>query len=217
MGRKTKRNEKGSADLESVQKEPEQQLAAGTRDEELEGDFKEYEDLITAEINDLMQKIRHGLLSLEGYSLDLKRQPGKDLIDISLMFGFRDQLLEIEDHLVEKLDMIKFCNSEYRLHYENNGGTAEPLRKEVEQSLVQLRKRAYGIPRLLTANEVAVILGINEDEVNNLAHEGKLGHVELTESKKAYTMDLVAEFIKGETYRRHWRWDEIKLEVESFG
>jgi hypothetical protein len=73
------------------------------------------------------------------------------------------------------------------------------------------------IPRLLTADDVGEILGITAEEVNHLADEGKLGHVELTDTKKAYTMDLVAEFVERETYRRHWRWDEIKLEVESFG
>jgi hypothetical protein len=78
-------------------------------------------------------------------------------------------------------------------------------------------KECIVIPRLLTADDVGEILGITAEEVNHLADEGKLGHVELTDTKKAYIMDLVAEFIEGETYRRHWRWDEIKLEVESFG
>ena len=73
------------------------------------------------------------------------------------------------------------------------------------------------IPKLLTAEDVGEILGITADEVNHLADEGKLGHVELTDTKKSYTMDLVAEFIDGETYRRHWRWDNMKLEVESYG
>jgi|GEM_PF-6359523 len=78
-------------------------------------------------------------------------------------------------------------------------------------------KESIVIPRLLTADEVAEIIGITAEEVDHLAVEGKLGHVELTDTKKAYTMDLIAEFIEGETYRRHWRWDDIKLEVESYG
>ena len=133
------------------------------------------------------------------------------------MFSFRDQLLAIGDHLFKKLDLIKLSISQYRQDYEDIGGTAELLRKEVEQSLVQLKTQAHGIPRLLSADDVGEILGISGEEVNNLAEQGKLGCVELTDNKRAYTMDLVAEFIEGETYHRSWRWDEIKSECENFG
>ncbi len=78
-------------------------------------------------------------------------------------------------------------------------------------------KESIVIPKLLTADDVAETIGITAQEVDHLADGGKLGHVKLTDTKKAYTMDLVAEFIDGETYRRSWRWDEIKLECESFG
>ncbi len=78
-------------------------------------------------------------------------------------------------------------------------------------------KEDFVIPRLLTAEDVGEILGITGEEVNHLAYEGKIGHVELTETKKAYTMDLVAEFIEAETYSRDWKWDEIKAEVEAYG
>jgi hypothetical protein len=217
MVRKTKKNEKACADSELAQKGTEQRFTGDTRDQELAGDFREYEKSVTAEINDSMRRIRHGLLALDQYSLDLKRQPGKDIIDISLMFRFRDELVEIGDHLFDKLDLIKFSNSTYREHYESTGGTADLLRKEVQQSLIQSRSRNHGIPTLLTADDVAKILGITGEEVDNLANEGRLGYVELTDKKKAYTMDLIAEFIEGETYRRSWRWDEIKLEVESYG
>ncbi|MGO9571034.1 MAG: hypothetical protein ACLP5H_26215 [Desulfomonilaceae bacterium] len=72
------------------------------------------------------------------------------------------------------------------------------------------KKQANGkedivIPRLLTAEDVAEILGITAEEVDHLADDARLGHVALTDTKKAYTMDLVAEFIEGETYGRHWR------------
>jgi hypothetical protein len=71
--------------------------------------------------------------------------------------------------------------------------------------------------RLLSANEVGKMLGITEQEVSELAEEERIGYVRLTETKKAYTMELVAEFVKGETYQRSWRWDEIKSKVEAFG
>jgi hypothetical protein len=71
--------------------------------------------------------------------------------------------------------------------------------------------------RLLSANEVGTMLGITEQEVNELAEEERIGYVRLTETKKAYTMELVAEFVEAETYRRSWRWDEIKSKVEAFG
>jgi hypothetical protein len=77
-------------------------------------------------------------------------------------------------------------------------------------------EESIAIPRLLTADEVAEILGITAEEVDHLADDARLGHVALTDTKKAYTMDLVAEFIEGETYGRHWRWDEMKLECENF-
>ena len=51
------------------------------------------------------------------------------------------------------------------------------------------------IPRLLSAQEVGEILGISERAVNRLVREGRLGYVRLTGSKKAFTLDLVGEFI----------------------
>jgi hypothetical protein len=72
-------------------------------------------------------------------------------------------------------------------------------RREQKQANVE---EGIVIPRLLTADDVAEILGITAEEVDHLANKGKLGHVALTDTKKAYTMDLVAEFVEGETYRR---------------
>jgi hypothetical protein len=95
--------------------------------------------------------------------------------------------------------------------------TRRALRMPKREQKQAEEKEDIVIPRLLTAEDVGEILGITAEEVDHLADEGKMGHVELTDTKKAYTMDLVAEFIEGETYRRHWRWDQMKSECEDFG
>jgi hypothetical protein len=95
--------------------------------------------------------------------------------------------------------------------------TRRALRMPQKEQKQSNEQECIVIPRLLTADDVAEILGITAEEVDHLADEGKLGHVELTHTKKAYTMDLVAEFIEGETYQRSWRWDQIKAECENFG
>jgi hypothetical protein len=83
---------------------------------------------------------------------------------------------------------------------ENKGALRMP--KEGQKRMIE--KESIVIPRLLTADEVAEILGITAEEVDHLADDARLGHVALTDTKKAYTMDLVADFIEGETYGRHW-------------
>jgi hypothetical protein len=88
---------------------------------------------------------------------------------------------------------------------------------EIAQNGQKLLSEPASTRRLLSANEVGKMLGITEQEVHELAEEDRMGYVRLTETKKAYTMELVAEFIEAETYRRSWRWDEIKSKVEAFG
>ncbi|MFC1833219.1 hypothetical protein ACFL2Q_00625 [Thermodesulfobacteriota bacterium] len=221
MARKTKTNEKGSTKSKLLKKNTEQELtnnpSSDMRDQELMDDFEEYRSYITNEINILMQRIRHAMFSIEDYGLSLKGQQGQRLVDISLMFSFRDQLVEVADQLSEKLDMIRLYDSYCRDCYDSTDGMADLMRKEIAQSLVESRSRLFGIPKLMTSEDVAEILGISDEEVNHLASEGRIGFVELTATKKAYTMGLVAEFIEGETYRRSWRWDQIKSECENFG
>lgn len=88
---------------------------------------------------------------------------------------------------------------------------------KISQNGQKLLPEPASTHRLLSANEVGKMLGITEQEVNELAEEERIGYVRLTDTKKAYTMELVAEFLKGEAYRRSWRWDEIKSAVEAFG
>jgi len=61
--------------------------------------------------------------------------------------------------------------------------------------------------RLLTAEDVGRILGIDAKTVNKLAKEGKMGCIEITEQKRLFTKELLDEFIKGQTCRRHYAWD----------
>jgi hypothetical protein len=88
---------------------------------------------------------------------------------------------------------------------------------EMAQNGQKLLPEPASAHRLLSANEVGTMLGITWQEVNELAEEERIEYVRLTETKKAYTMELVAEFVEAETYRRSWRWDEIKSKVEAFG
>ncbi len=60
------------------------------------------------------------------------------------------------------------------------------------------------IPRLLSVEEVGEILGISPETVNELVDEFRLGYVRLSATKRAYTMELLAEFIEGETVHRDW-------------
>lgn len=218
MTKKPKTNVKKTAVPELLENETELQSTDQMRDQEtVADDYKEQREYIASEIDTWMQRIRYLLLPLERYGLNLKRQSPESLVDLTLMYSFRDQLIDISDDLIQKHDLIMGYDSHCRRHYDETAGTADLMRKEIGQSLGESRSRDYGIPRLLTADDVGKTLGITGEEVNNLADEGKLGHVELTDKKKAYTMDLITEFIKGETYRRSWRWDEVRRECESFG
>jgi hypothetical protein len=61
------------------------------------------------------------------------------------------------------------------------------------------------------------MLGISERAVNRLVREGRLGYVRLTGSKKAFTLDLVGEFIRGETVGRAQGRDEDQVRGVSSG
>ncbi len=63
-------------------------------------------------------------------------------------------------------------------------------------------KEDIDIPRLLSAQEVGEMLGISERAVKKLVSEGRLGYVRLTGNRRVFTMELVAEFVEGETVRR---------------
>ncbi len=64
------------------------------------------------------------------------------------------------------------------------------------------------IPKLVDASEVAEILGISERAVKRLVSEGRLGYVRLTGNRRVFTMELVAEFVEGETVRRDPDWND---------
>jgi len=64
------------------------------------------------------------------------------------------------------------------------------------------------IPRLLTAKEVADILRITEEDVNDLVGQERLGCMELTAHMRGFTKELVEEFIRAETVHRNPMWDE---------
>ncbi len=84
-----------------------------------------------------------------------------------------------------------------------------------EQKKQTNEEESIVIPRLLSAQEVGEILGISAKTVNKLARQGRLGYVELTTRKKAFTKELVEEFIKAETYPRDWTWDEARAMQEA--
>jgi hypothetical protein len=86
----------------------------------------------------------------------------------------------------------------------------------LEERRETIQEESIGIQRVLSAKEVGEMLGISEQEVNQLAEEGRIGYVRLTDTKKAYTMELVAEFIRGETYPRSRRWNEDEIMYEFF-
>jgi hypothetical protein len=145
-----------------------------------------------------------------------------------------DTKITTDAKLLEKMDELRSLKKDYRdVHsvkedlFEvcNRLKDREPeLCEHLWQVCLLVHERCEAIYSLILDLKKDVdrrgcsdILGITAEEVNHLSDEGKLGHVELTDTKKAYTMDLVAEFVEGETYRRSWRWDEIKTECESFG
>jgi excisionase family DNA binding protein len=58
------------------------------------------------------------------------------------------------------------------------------------------------IPRLLSAKDVAEILGISAKTVNKLAREGKLGCVQVTAKERRFTEEQVEEFVESRTIER---------------
>jgi excisionase family DNA binding protein len=94
------------------------------------------------------------------------------------------------------------------------------LRQEItEMSNMRQTKEeeTVDIPRLLSVQEVEEMLGISERAVNRLVREGRLGYVRLTRNKKGFTLNLVREFIKGETIRRSQDGDEDQVRGVSCG
>ena len=55
--------------------------------------------------------------------------------------------------------------------------------------------------KLLSAWEVALILGLGESTVRELARDGELGYVQLKPSRRRFTYELVREFIESHTVR----------------
>jgi excisionase family DNA binding protein len=56
--------------------------------------------------------------------------------------------------------------------------------------------------QLLTAREVSEILGISESAVYQLTKEGSLGYIKLLRTRKAFTQELVREFLESQTVHR---------------
>ncbi len=57
------------------------------------------------------------------------------------------------------------------------------------------------LPKLLSAWDVGLILGLGETTVRELARDGELGYVELKPSRRRFTYELVREFIESHTVR----------------
>lgn len=55
---------------------------------------------------------------------------------------------------------------------------------------------------LMTAQDVARILGIGRSTVHQLVKEGRLGCVQITTRNRRFTMEVVEEFIRWETVHR---------------
>ena len=66
---------------------------------------------------------------------------------------------------------------------------------------------------LMTAWDVARILGIGRSTVHQLVKEGRLACVQVTKRTRRFTREMVEEFIKSETVRRTRSWDVDFLEA----
>ncbi len=55
------------------------------------------------------------------------------------------------------------------------------------------------IQKLLSAKDVAEILGISVKTVNKLVREGKLGCVQVTEKERRFTEDQIRDYIESRT------------------
>ncbi len=66
---------------------------------------------------------------------------------------------------------------------------------------------------LMTAWDVARILGIGRSTVHQLVKEGRLACVQISTRNRRFTKELVEEFIKSETVRRTRSWDVDFLEA----
>jgi excisionase family DNA binding protein len=64
--------------------------------------------------------------------------------------------------------------------------------KENEQERISIKK-------LLSAKDVAEILGISAKTVNKLVREGKLGCVQVTAKERKFTEDQIREYIESRT------------------
>jgi len=77
-------------------------------------------------------------------------------------------------------------------------------------------EESIAIPKLLSAKEVGEILGISAKTVHKLTREGRLGCVQITARERRFTRDLVAKFVKAETFDRDWRWDDAHAAWEAY-
>jgi excisionase family DNA binding protein len=75
--------------------------------------------------------------------------------------------------------------------------------KETSHSQGQLRS-------LMTAKEVAEILGISAKTVNKLAREGKLGCVQVTGKERRFTEEQVGEYIEAQSKRPQ----EVRIDTQ---
>jgi excisionase family DNA binding protein len=70
--------------------------------------------------------------------------------------------------------------------------TNNESRKENDQERISIQK-------LLTAKDVAEILGISVKTVNKLVREGKLGCVQVTSKERRFTEEQVRGYIEGQS------------------
>ena len=77
---------------------------------------------------------------------------------------------------------------------------------QAEQGRQRNDEEGIAIPRLLTVEEVGEILGISPETVDELVAAGRLGYVRLSADKRVFTIELLAEFISGETVHRDEAW-----------
>jgi excisionase family DNA binding protein len=66
------------------------------------------------------------------------------------------------------------------------------LREDGEKNYTEIEP----IPRLLSSNDVAEILGISTKTVNKLVREGKLGCVQVTSTERRFTKGQIQSYIE---------------------
>jgi excisionase family DNA binding protein len=86
-----------------------------------------------------------------------------------------------------------------------------------EQEKLATDEEINGIPTLLTAQEIGEKLRISSKTVHKLVRAGRLGCVKITARERRFTMDLLEEFIRAETYHRDWIHDDSRNYSEAMG